>query len=42
MKRQDTTKATPKSPRQKPSDKTDKNTLGKALENEPHLRDDRD
>lgn len=42
MKRQDTTKATPKSPRSKPSDETDKNTLGKAVEHEPHFRDDRD
>jgi hypothetical protein len=42
MKRQDTTKATSQPRRQKPSDKTDKNTLGKTVGNEPHLRDDSD
>jgi hypothetical protein len=42
MKRQDTTKATSQTRRQKPSDKTDKNTLGKTVGNEPHLRDDSD
>jgi hypothetical protein len=42
MKRQHTTKATSQPRRQKRSDKTNKNTLGKTGENASHLRDDSD